>query len=186
LTVTNVIPTQPTLGVHDWIATTPDKGICTMEIPASGGTVNNDTEGFGFWSGETTAEAVFTSPTYGFRAAALNNALIDGGDDLDVNVTKVADTAQTAADVGQLSLDNNKGIILGACGSTNLTNTTCSSDLTGYTVDQLVGRVIIFLDGDADGEATRISGYVVTNGVFTFDALSGAIAPANLDNFKIV
>ena len=158
-----------------------------MALPDTGGPPNNDAEGFGWWSGKCTAVAPWTSPIYGFRAAALNNALIDGGDVLDVNITEHAGTTQTtAADIGVLLNTMRDWIIEGACGSTSLTNTTCSSDLTGYTVDQLVGRVIIFLSGDADGEATAITGFAVTNGVLTFDALSGAIAPANLDSFKIV
>jgi len=182
---TNTQVTPTAAGVHDW-SDDAANAMYTIELPDTAGTVNNDTEGFGWWSGKCTGVAPWTSPIYGFRAAALNNALIDGGDMLDVNLVDVADTAQSPADIGQLSLDANKGIILGAVGSTNLTNTTCSTNLTGYTVDQLVGRVVIFLSGDADGEATRISGYVVTNGVLTFDALSGAIAPANNDFFKIV
>jgi hypothetical protein len=180
-TQTNVVPTQT--GVHDWLHA--GNSMYTIELPDTGGTVNNDTEGFGWWSGKATDIAAFISPVYGFRAAALNNALIDGGDDLDVNVTKIADTAQTAYDIGQGVSDMHAGIIMGTCGSTSLTNTTCSSDLTGYTIDQLVGRVITFLGGDADGESTDITAYAVTNGVITFTSLSGAIAPANTDPFKI-
>lgn len=181
---TNVVPT--TAGVHDWTAIDSNtNGMYQIEIPASAGTINNDTEGFGWFSGVTTTTLPFISPVYGFRAAALNNALIDGGDELDVNVTKVSGTAQTANDIGADVQTMVDGIITGTCGSTNNTNTTCSSDLTGYTVDQLVGRVITFLGGNADGESTRITAYAVTNGVITFDALSGAITPANTDPFKI-
>ena len=91
--------TPTTAGVHDWLEEGTDKGMYSVEIPASAGTVNNDTEGFGWISGETTNCLPFRGPTIGFRAAALNNALIDGGDELDVNVTKVAGTAQTANDM---------------------------------------------------------------------------------------
>ncbi len=73
-TATAVTPT--TSGVHDWAHT--DGGMYTIEIPDTGGTVNNDTEGFGYFTGNTTANLPWRGPTIGFRAASLNNTLIDG------------------------------------------------------------------------------------------------------------
>lgn len=181
VTHTNIVPT--TGGVHDLLALA--NGMYSFEIPDTGGTVNNDTEGFGWLSGETTDEVVWASPVFGFRAAALNDAAFEGGNLFDVNVTHIADLIQTAKDLGALLQIIRDGIILGTVGPTNLSNTTCSSNLTIYTVSQLVGRAITFLTGDAEGESTNISGYVVTDGVFTFDALSGAVAPANNDLFKV-
>jgi len=99
------------------------------------------------------------------------------------NAKIATDVAATLADTVQLQ----EGIIYGACGSTSLTTTTCSSDLSGYTADQLIGRVIIFTalaNGPATGEATDITDYAVTNGVLTFTALT--LAPENLNSFKIV
>ena len=98
MTTTAVTPT--TSGLHDWLESGTDEGMYKIEIPASGGTVNNDTEGVGWLSGTTTSCLPFAGPTIGFRTAALNNALIDGGDLLDVNVTHVADTLQTGRDIG--------------------------------------------------------------------------------------
>jgi len=98
MTTTAFTPT--TAGLHDWLESGTDEGMYKIEIPASGGTVNNDTEGFGWISGTTTTCLPFRGPTIGFRAAALNNALIDGGDLLDVNVTHVADIVQTGNDNG--------------------------------------------------------------------------------------
>lgn len=98
-TVTAVTPT--TAGVHDWAAQS-TSGIYTLEIPASGGTINNDAEGFGWFTGFATGYLPWSSPVYCFRAAALNDALIEGGNLLDVNVTHVADTAQTAGDLAAL------------------------------------------------------------------------------------
>ena len=97
-TQTNVVPT--TAGVHDW--THQGNGMYTIEMPASAGTINNDTEGYGWFSGNTTATLPFISPVYCFRAAALNDAMVDGGDTLNVNVTTVSDTAQTAGDIAAL------------------------------------------------------------------------------------
>lgn len=96
-TQTAVTPT--TAGVYDW--THQGDGMYTIEIPASGGaSINNDTEGYGWFTGLVTGVLAWRGPIIGFRAAALNNALLDGGDLLDVNVTHIADTAQTANDNG--------------------------------------------------------------------------------------
>ena len=85
-TQTNVTPTD-TGGAHDFVAQ--GNGMYTIEIPASGGTIDNDTEGVGWFTGESTVNLAWASPTIGFRAAALNDALIDGGDTLDVNMTQI-------------------------------------------------------------------------------------------------
>lgn len=94
LTQTAVTPT--TGGAYDW--THQGDGMYTIEIPASGGaSINNDTEGFGWFSGICTGVLPWRGPIIGFRAAALNDALIDGGDTLDVNVTAMANNVLTAA-----------------------------------------------------------------------------------------
>lgn len=106
---TAVTPT--TGGDYDWA--NQGDGMYSIEIPASGGaSINNDTEGFGWFTGYCTGVLPWRGPVIGFRAAALNNALIDGGDELDVNVTKVSDTAQTAndngADINAILVDTNE------------------------------------------------------------------------------
>ncbi len=74
-TQTAVTPT--TGGTYDW--THQGDGIYTIEIPASGGaSINNDTEGFGWFTGLVTGVLPWRGPTIGFRAAGLNDALIDG------------------------------------------------------------------------------------------------------------
>jgi len=96
-TVTAVTPT--TAGVYDWTDFT-TSGKYGIEIPASGGaSINNDTEGFGYFTGVATGILPWVGPVIGFRAAALNNALIDGGDLLDVNVTELGGASQSATDL---------------------------------------------------------------------------------------
>ena len=73
--VTAVTPT--TGGDYDW-TDQGDAGIYTIEIPASGGaSINNDTEGFGWFTGKATGVLPWRGPVIGFRAAALNNLLIE-------------------------------------------------------------------------------------------------------------
>lgn len=108
-TVTSVTPT--TGGAYDW-TDQGDSGIYTIEIPASGGaSINNDTEGFGWFTGVCTGVLPWRGPVIGFRAAALNDALIDGGDLLDVSVTQISGaavsttTAQLGVNIVQISAD---------------------------------------------------------------------------------
>ena len=76
-TVTAVTPT--TGGDYDW-TDQGDAGIYTIEIPASGGaSINNDTEGFGWFTGKATGVLPWRGPVIGFRRAALNDLMIEGG-----------------------------------------------------------------------------------------------------------
>lgn len=109
------------------------------------------------------------------------------------NDTIISTALQTPADVnaaveaGQVGTDTanlNLGIIYGAAATGTLSTTQCTSDLSGYTDDQLIGRVIIFTSGPADGEATDITDYANASGLLTFTALT--LAPENGNTFKIV
>lgn len=92
-TQTAVTPT--TGGVYDW--THQGDGMYSIEIPASGGgSINNDAEGFGWFTGVATGVLPWRGPIIGFRAAAVNNALIDGGDYLEVDVIQANGAAVTA------------------------------------------------------------------------------------------
>src|SRR5574343_1436418 len=63
-TQTAVTPT--TAGTYDW--THQGDGMYTIEIPASGGaSINNDTEGFGWFSGVCTGVLPWRGPVIGFR-----------------------------------------------------------------------------------------------------------------------
>ena len=99
--MTQTVVTPTTAGVYDWV--NQGNGMYSIEIPASGGvSINNDTEGFGWFTGFATGILPWRGPVIGLRAAVLNNALIDGGDLLDVNITHIADTSQTAGDIAAL------------------------------------------------------------------------------------
>lgn len=75
MTQTAVTPTD-TAGAYDWV--NQGNGYYTIEIPASGGgTINNDTEGFGWFSGFATGILPWRGPVIGFRAAGLNNVLVE-------------------------------------------------------------------------------------------------------------
>lgn len=73
-TQTAVTPT--TAGNYDW--TNQGNGMYSIEMPASGGaSINNDTEGFGWFTGFATGILPWRGPIMGFRAAGINNKMID-------------------------------------------------------------------------------------------------------------
>jgi len=110
-TQTAVTPTD-TGGDYDWV--NQGNGMYSIEIPASGGaSINNDTEGFGWFSGFATGILPWSGPIIGFRAAGLNNLLIDSAHSATRGLggTALPDAAADAAgglpisDVGGLDLD---------------------------------------------------------------------------------
>jgi len=75
--VTTVTAVTPTSGDdHDWTDFS-TSGMYGIEIPASGGDVNNDTEGFGYFTGVATGILPWRGPTIGIRSAVINNAFMD-------------------------------------------------------------------------------------------------------------
>ena len=136
-TQTAVTPT--TSGVYDW--TNKGNGLYSIEIPASGGaSINNDTEGFGWFSGVATGVLPWRGPVIGLRAAALNNSNVDGTT-IDVNVTAMATDSLTAA---ALKADAVTEIQNGLATPTNITAGTITTvtnltNLPAITTNWLTG-----------------------------------------------
>lgn len=86
-TVTSVTPT--TGGDYDW-TDQGDSGVYTIEIPASGGaSINNDTEGVGWFTGVATGVYPWTGPTIEFTKANIVNSLVNGSAKLMVDVDTI-------------------------------------------------------------------------------------------------
>lgn len=93
-TQTAVTPT--TGGVYDW--THQGDGIYTIEIPASGGgSVNNDTEGCGFFAGLATGVLPWVGPIYCFTSSNTHAAMHGTGTLLNVNTSTISSNALTAS-----------------------------------------------------------------------------------------
>jgi hypothetical protein len=128
-TVTAVTPT--TAGNYDW-ADTGTSGVYTIEIPASGGaSINNDTEGYGWFTGVATGVLPWRSPIYGFRAAAINDSLCD------TNTTGLL-APTTAGRTLDVTATGAAGIDWG-----NVENPTTAVNLSGTNIDpdQVVASV---------------------------------------------
>jgi len=144
MTQTAVTPT--TAGDYDWAHQ--GDGIYSIEIPASGGaSINNDTEGHGWFSGFCTGVLPWRGPVICFRASAINNALIDGGDNLDVNTVQWLGTAcatPTVAGVPEVDLTH----------------------MAGGT--QTVTDLKDFADAGYDPATNKVQGVVLTDTITTY------------------
>lgn len=84
-TQTAVTPTSG--GSYDWAHQ--GDGMYSIAIPASGGaSINNDSEGFGWFTGVATGVLPWRGPVIGFRPAIINAALINGSEFLPVDALK--------------------------------------------------------------------------------------------------
>lgn len=148
-TCTAVTPT--TAGTYDWAHQ--QQGMYTIEIPASGGaSINNDTEGFGYFTGFATGVLPWRGPTVCFRAAALNDALVEGGDLLDVSVTQFGGTNGTFSG-GRAEV--NTSHIAGSAVST-------STAQLGVNVVNFGGSAGTFASGRPEVNASHIAGSSVS------------------------
>lgn len=76
-TVTSVTPT--TGGDYDW-TDQGDSGVYTIEIPASGGaSINNDTEGYGWFTGVATGVLPWCSPIFEFGGTGVKASGVVSG-----------------------------------------------------------------------------------------------------------
>jgi hypothetical protein len=155
-TQTAVTPT--TAGTYDW--THQGDGMYTIEIPASAGaSINNDTEGYGWFTGLATGVLPWRGPVIGFRASGINDILMDSA----YSTTRgLAGTALPAAaadaagglpisDAGGLDLDTFLGRItgnvalasvLGALNDAAVDGDPTTSDTVMQYIKQLVNTLV--------------------------------------------
>ena len=141
MTQTAVVPTD-TGGAHDWVSQ--GNGLYTIEIPASSGTINNDTEGFGWFTGFATGVLPWRGPVIGFRAAGTNNVLIDTAYSATRGLAGTALPDAAADAVGGLPISDAGGLAL----DTKLANT---NEVTAVRMAALTdwmngGRLDLLLD----------------------------------------
>jgi hypothetical protein len=191
-TQTAVTPT--TGGDYDWAHQ--GDGMYTIEIPASGGaSINNDTEGFGWFTGICTGVLAWRGPIIGFRAAGLNNLLIDSAHSATRGLagTALPDAAADAAggvpisDAGGLDLDLyiKSGVTL--IGTANAGDTTVKITLTGgvATDNYYNGQLVIITGGTGAGQSRTILNYVAAGTVAT-PTRDWAVAPDGTSTFVVL
>lgn len=188
-TQTAVTPT--TSGDYDWANL--GNGMYTIEMPASAGaSINNDTEGVGWFTGSATGILPWRGPDILFRAAATNDALIDNTTGLiDAVADGVWDEAMSghniAGSAGKYLRQMKEGVVSeeGSVNDAGATTTSFITDLTEATDGHYGDLTLSFIDGALKGQSRIIGGYDGTTKTITFDeALTDA--PANGDGFIIL
>lgn len=200
-TITQTAVTPTTGGDYDWSEV--GDAMYKIEIPASGGaSINNDTEGVGYFTGVATGILPWRGPDILFRAAAVNDALIEGGDNLDVNAVALAtDAAEEIADAvwDELSSGHNvagsfgkavrqtKESVVSVESSVNdvsATTTSFITNLTEATDDHYADLSVVFIYGALVGQSRPVASYNGTTKTLTFDE-PFTEAPADGDSFII-
>jgi hypothetical protein len=183
-TLTSVTPT--TAGNYDW-TDQGAAGIYTIEIPASGGaSINNDTEGYGWFTGVATGVLPWRGPTIGFRAAALNDSLCDtnttgllaptvAARTLDVTATGAAgidwanvENPTTALNLSATNIDTDQVVasVSGAVASVTAgVAVTTNNDKTGYSLTATtgLGNQTANITGNLSGSVGSVTGLTASN-----------------------
>lgn len=176
-TQTAVTPT--TSGVYDW--TNKGNGMYAIEIPASGGgSINNDAEGFGWFTGFATGILPWTGPIVGFRAAGLNNLLVDDAFSATRGLAGTALPAAVADAAGGLPISDAGGLDLDAI-PTSLTAVDVKQDrnmdlvqhLRGFHTHQGNVYYVAPANGNDSNSGTRASPYATIDGAINDLVTSG-------------
>lgn len=192
MTQTAVTPTD-TGGDYDWV--NQGNGNYSIEIPASGGaSINNDTEGFGWFSGVATGILPWVSPVFGFRHSALNNSLVDAGTTgvlaptvaartLDVSAGGEAGvdwanvgSPTTAVNLSATNIDTDQVVasVAGAVGSVTGAVGSVTGNVGG-NVTGSVGSVVGSVGGNVTGSVGSVAGNVDGNVAGSVGSVTGDI-----------
>lgn len=162
---TAVTPT--TGGAYDWASQ--GNGMYSIEIPASGGaSINNDTEGFGWWTGKADGVLPFRGPVIGFRAAGINDKLIDSAYDTTRGLAGTALPAAAAEAAG--------GLYTRGTGAGQV-NQTVNGLINSNLID-IAGAAVSTTTAQLGVNAVQVNG-VATTSVTTVNANLGTTQPVN-------
>lgn len=150
---TAVTPTNS--GTHAWGNL--GNGMYSIAIPSSGGTINNNTAGYGWFSGVATGILPWISPIITFAPANVVNSIVAGTDNLQVDSTEFAGQTITAA----------AGVTLpsSVASPTNITAGTITTATNVTTVNGLANNVIT---------ASSIASDAITAGKIAADAIGAS------------
>lgn len=178
---------ESTLAAGVTVATNNDKtGYSLTATTGLGNQTSNITGNLSGSVGSVTGAVGSVTGAVGSVTGAVGSVTGNVGGNVTGSIGSLAAQAKldVNAEVDTAVTDLLSGIILGAAATGTLSTTQATTNLTGYADDQLIGRVIIWLTGACEGEATDITDYASASGLITFTALT--TAPANTDTFKIV
>ena len=120
----------------------------------------------------------------GTQATTIASDLVQVYSDTTIVTSDTAVIETAIASVASVVTDMNLGIIYGSATAGTLTTTQMTTNLSAYANDQLIGRVVIWINGSAAGEAADITDNAATGAVLTYTSIT--VAPAAGNKFKIV
>jgi hypothetical protein len=163
---TAVTPTN-TGGNYDWVEQ--GNGMFTIEIPASGGaSINNDTEGFGWFTGVATGILPWRGPVIGFRASGLNDLLIDSAYSTTRGLAGTALPNAAAEAAG--------GLFTRGTGAGQINQTV--NGLANSNLINIAGAAVSTTTAQLGVNAVQVNG-VATTSVTTVNANIGTTQPIN-------
>jgi hypothetical protein len=186
-TQTAVTPTN-TGGSYDWVNV--GNGMYNIEIPASGGgSINNDTEGYGWFNGVATGVLPWVGPVIEFVPANVVNSLVTGIDKLQVDSVEIGSNALSTdgpiphlgiADQGTAQSASSTGLVLrSAAAFADDVLIGCTLAVYGSTQGYWQFRQIT--DNALSGDTVTVDAWTVTpSGTITYKIFGGAPASATL------
>ena len=187
-------PTGTTIGYQIFATppaptTPPDVNVLTVASQTASATASVDFDDLASLEARlTAARAGYIDNINGHTAQTGDSFALANGAAGFVAIDTVVDAIKAITDaLGSAAAANlalSAAGIIGGQTSGTPTTTATDTDLTGYADDELIGRVIVFTGGTADGQAATITDYASTNGVVSFAALT--TAPVASDTFVIV
>lgn len=169
--VTQTAVTPTTAGVYDWAHA--GDGMYTIEIPASGGgTINNDTEGVGYFSGVATGVLPWRGPNILFGAANAVNSLF-GLDRFETDMREIGGVAQSATDAKDFfdtGYDPSTHKVAGVAlvdTTTNSTNAPGAGDFTVTMKASITTAATAATPTVTAGTVTDKTGYGLADGAIT-------------------
>jgi len=159
-TQTAVTPTD-TAGDYDWV--NQGNGMYTIEMPASGGaSINNNTEGVGWFEFKATGILPMRGPLIGFRAAGLNDALIEAVWSATRGLAGTALPAAAADAAGGLPI----------------------SDAGGLDLDSQIGTDINAILADTVTDGVALANDSITAAKIAAGAIDAATLAADMDTYQ--
>lgn len=158
--VSQTAVTPTTGGTYDWAHV--GDGMYKIEIPASGGaSINNDTEGVGWFTGIATGVLPWASPRYEMVPANISDSLVKGTDLLQVDMTQIGGDAQSATDLKDFAdagYDPSTNKVQGVVLTDTLTTYTGNTVQTGDSYARLGAPAGASVSADLD----MVAGYLDT------------------------
>ncbi len=176
------VAVTPTTGGGDYDWTSQTNGIYAIGMINTGGaSANNDTEGFGWFTGFATGVLPWRGPVIGFRDAALNNLMIENAFSATRGLAGTALPDAVAAAAGGLAISTSGAVEMDTLNTLLLdiptvaefnARTRVAADYFSWTTDTVANVTAV---GSVSGAVGSVAGNVGGNVVGTVGSVVGNV-----------